>query len=95
MKTTETVNTEATTRVEGTARGELDVKRCYLPGLTIRSQCSQCPKCGAAYAADLSDQYLSYPKVGEPEGWGCYCSKDDCGHEWEVMLRLDVTLSPA
>jgi hypothetical protein len=77
-------------RVEGTATGELDVKRCYLPGVVLRSQC---PKCSADYAEDMAHHYLSYPKVGKPEAYGCYCRNEACGHEWEVMLRLDVTLS--
>ena len=80
----------ATSRVEGVMSGDLDVKRFYLPGVVIHSQC---PKCGAEYARDMADSYLSYPTAGEPFAYGCYCAREGCEHEWEMMMRIDVTLS--
>lgn len=73
---------------DGTADGfEIEVKRFYLP-FTIHSCC---PACGLADECDLqAEQYLSYPAIGTPESVGFYCS--ECDHEWEVNVKLGITL---
>jgi hypothetical protein len=80
-------------RVKGKARGQLDVKRFYLPGVTISDDC---PKCRREVAYPLStgnDRYLSYPIVGEPSDFHFYCH--ECGAEWTVRLLLTISLKPA
>jgi hypothetical protein len=76
-------------QVQGTVKPgiELEIKRCYLPGVSLEGTC---PKCGAPYARDCEDDYLSYPTVNEPFKETCYCAK--CQHEWKVTLRLTITL---
>lgn len=75
--------------VTGVAKGEIEEKRLYLPGLQLEATC---PKCHAAYVRDFGDDYLSYPKVGEPEDLTLYCRNRDCDHEWKVRAQLDVTM---
>lgn len=76
--------------IEGTCQGgELD-KRTYLPGVVIKSKC---PECDAPYVKDLENNYLSYPKVGQPYKLTGYCGQ--CDHEWplgEVVLNLTITM---
>mgnify|MGYP003543043356 FL=1 len=63
-------------------------KRTRLPGVTLRGVC---PKCGAAFARDMGDHHLSYPKVGEPIEITAYCG--ECEHEWRLgalVVRLTV-----
>ena len=78
--------------IEGECNGaELD-KRPYLPGIVIKSKC---PKCGEPYEKDMSDDYLSYPRVGTPYELNAYCRNDDCGHEWplgSVVVNLTLTV---
>lgn len=74
---------------------ELEVKRFYVPGHVLKTKC---PKCGSKYERDFGDEYLSYPTAGVTfsEHLCCYAQKDDgsyCEHEWEVDLRLDITLT--
>lgn len=78
--------------VEGSLAGrlELGVRRFYMPGVTVRSRC---PKCSRAWRRKMSEDYFPYPTAGEPFPLRCYCRDGSCGHEWNVMLRLDVTLS--
>lgn len=73
--------------VTGVAKGEIEEKRLYLPGLQLEATC---PVCGAPYSRDFGDDYLSYPKVGEPEDLTLYCRV--CDHEWKIRAQLDVTL---
>lgn len=82
--------TDPTLVIEGDCKGaELD-KSTYLPGIVIKSKC---PNCGAPYTQDMSDNYLSHPKVGEPYELHGYCNS--CDHEWplgSVVLNLTVTV---
>ena len=67
-------------------------KRTYLPGIVIKSKC---PQCGEPYRKDMSDNYLSYPKVGEPYELHGYCRNESCGHEWflgSVVVGLTLTV---
>lgn len=73
--------------VTGAAKGEIEEKRLYLPGLQLQATC---PECRAAYSRDFGDDYLSYPKVGEPEDLTLYCR--ECDHEWKIRVQLDVTM---
>ena len=74
-------------KVTGKPEGELDIKRCYLPGVVLEGPC---PKCGEPVVKDFEEDYLSYPNVNEPVEATCFCG--ECGHKWTVTLRLNVTL---
>lgn len=78
--------------IEGECKGaELD-KRTYLPGIVIKSKC---PECGAPYEMDLSDRYLSYPKVGKPYELTAYCGEGECNYEWSLgSVVVGLTLTP-
>lgn len=75
-------------RVEGTCNGIIDVKRFGLPGVTI---IDECPNCKAKVEDDLGDRYLTYPPAGKWFTYGLYCQ--ECEHEWEFEIKLDITLS--
>jgi hypothetical protein len=68
---------------------ELSVKRCYIPCVLTDA----CPQCGAEVQRDLSDDYLSYPNLGEPVDVHFYHSADDHEAEWrrQVVLEFSVT----
>ena len=80
------------TRVEGIPHkgDELDCKRFRIPGVRIESDC---PNCGVERTVDLTEHYLSYPKLGVPENFDLYC--DECDHEWSVPLVLEISLKVA
>lgn len=73
--------------------GNIDIegiKRCYVD-LKLKHTC----KCGAELITDLSDNYLSYPEVGEETTVYFYC--DACEEEPEVKFLVEaatVTLKP-
>lgn len=74
---------------------DLEVKRFYVPGYKVRSTC---PKCGGACVFDCGENYFSYPPIGKPFTETLYCNAtlEDggmCEHEFDVELRLDITLS--
>ena len=58
----------------------------YVPGVKLEGVC---PKCCAEYTRDFKDAYLSYP-LNVPEEVPCCCNL--CGHEWIVLVRLNVSL---
>lgn len=62
-------------------------KRCYMP-VVLRGEC---PNCHGEYSRDFDDTYLTEPPCGVPFGETMWCPR--CEHEWDVTLRLDVTLS--
>lgn len=64
---------------------DLDVKRFHVP-YELR-QC--CPSCGRVVRYNLLAEYLSYPTVGKPFEFGMYCG--DCGHEWNITVKLTMT----
>lgn len=66
---------------------DLDVKRFYIPGYKLEGPC---PKCQAPYERDFNEQYLSYPQANAPTEVTLYCGS--CEHEWEVTMRLNITL---
>ena len=74
-----------------TVGAELDIKRFYLPGISI---VSRCPKCNKEYSKDFSDtkdgHYLSFPNVNVPMEYFMYC--DECDHDWPVMVTLKIEL---
>lgn len=83
-------------RIEGSCKGaEIDVKRFYVPGVTIHTEC---PKCGSQKQLDLGDDYLSHPVAGSPERVGFYCESETegpekyCNTEWDVKVILDITV---
>lgn len=75
---------------------ELEIKRCYLPGVRLSSLC---PHCGEEITKDLGDEYLSYPKVGEVikmPFYHEYNNEDEwADHEWFESIVLDLTVRPA
>lgn len=64
----------------------IDVKRMYVPS-TLKTKC---PACGEELVQDFSREYLSSPPVNKPFQHGLYCC--DCDHEFEVTLKLVMTL---
>jgi len=67
---------------------EVDVKRFYLPGVSLEGKC---PKCDGTVVEDFSrENYLSYPMANEVFEHGLYC--EHCAHEWTVKLRLVLKL---
>jgi hypothetical protein len=80
---------------EGVESIEL-AKRTYIPGVVLRSRC---PKCGAPWERDLSNDYLSYPETGRAERINAYCSAEpngeECGEEWVAgYVRVEITVDP-
>lgn len=75
--------------ISGELTGEVDCKRFYLTGLTVRYAC---PACGATTTEPV--RYLSYPRMNEPFEWGAYCTT--CEHEWQerAVLRVALELAP-
>jgi hypothetical protein len=69
----------------------LDVKRLYLP-FFIKAIC---PKCGVPVEHALDDRYLSYPPINQPFVYSFSHDIDDGDdwHEWDVTIRLDVTVT--
>ena len=67
-----------------------EVKRFYLPGVTIETTC---PACGAVRQAFERHDYLSYPIANEPFEYWCSCG--ECDHEWTEMVILKITLERA
>ena len=81
--------------VEGVSTILPEEKRCYLPGIILKSNC---PKCGEDFERDLSGDYLSYGNLNVQ--W--YCEYEDenedwvgCGTSWETPLRCEIHLFPA
>jgi hypothetical protein len=76
-------------KIEGEAKGPLDVKRFYIPGVKLVGPCG---KCGKELVTDFGDgNYLSYPSVGEIIRIGLCCF--DCGWEGEVGATLNISLT--
>lgn len=67
----------------------LDVKKLFLKGLILEDEC---PLCKSKVENDFGEDrgYLCYPTPGSPEPVFLYC--EDCDHEWEVKVVLDITL---
>ena len=75
-------------KIEPLVPTSIECKRLYLPfKITLT-----CPECGQNTERDLSRQdYLSYPKVGVPMDYPCYCIY--CDHEWTEKVQLTIGLS--
>jgi hypothetical protein len=75
-------------KIESLPPTSIECKRLYLPFKIILT----CPKCGQDTEIDLSRQhYLSYPEVGVPMDYDCYCIY--CDHEWTEKIQLTIGLS--
>lgn len=100
-----------TTKIIGKAKGELDVKRFYIPGVKIESKC---PKCGTKYVKDLERDYFFEPSVNQPQDFHFECEKEVpknkggircdslqgrdiylCKEEWDVPVKFDIVVSKA
>ena len=64
----------------------LEVKRLYLPYIIT----AKCPTCGDEIARHFEDDYVSYPKLGEPETVSICCY--ECDEAFDFDIELDVTL---
>lgn len=79
----------------GRATGELNIKRCYLPGMAIEATC---PECGRRVTDNLGGRYLSYPTVGEWVTHDMYCYTEgegdtpDAEHEWEIEIFICISI---
>ncbi len=67
---------------------EVDVKRFYVPGVVIECDC---PNCKKPVKHDFGSEYLSDPTANATNKVHMYCP--ECSHEWELKVRLDVTLT--
>lgn len=76
--------------IEGKAKGKLDVKRCYLPGIVMSDEC---PRCKLLVIDDLSNRPLNYPVMNEPFTYMFYCC--GCDEEWEHEVTLNISLEKA
>lgn len=68
----------------------MDAKRLYLPfKVTL-----PCPACGHKWVwSAQTGHYMSYPTFEVPQNLYGYC--EECDHEWQVWVTLDVTMTPA
>lgn len=68
----------------------VDAKRLYLPfKVTL-----PCPACGHKWVwSAQTGHYMSYPTFEVPQNLYGYC--EECDHEWQVWVTLDVTMTPA
>ncbi len=69
---------------------DLEVKRFYVPGCTLKSKC---PKCATDYERDCGDEYFSYPPINKPFEETLYCQNNDCEQEWDVTLMISLVLA--
>jgi hypothetical protein len=67
--------------------GTIDVKRFYLPGLEISRPCATC---GATLTWDDND-YVSYPKLGEPLMLYLFCYECNKGTYVEAEMNITIT----
>jgi hypothetical protein len=84
------------------SQGNIDtsgIKRCYLPGLVVESDC---PACGRTCQREYTTNYLDYPENGQEMTVYFYCGDDCPGDpefgetEWEetAVFRCSATLEP-
>lgn len=68
----------------------VDVKRLYLPFKVTMP----CPECGHEWVwSKPTGHYVAYPQLGQPKDLYGYC--EECDHEWEVWVTLEITMTPA
>lgn len=57
---------------------------------------AKCPTCGGTATLNLSDNYLSYPLVGEPTEVSLYCYDEDgcetCCTEIDVVIGFTLAV---
>ena len=67
---------------------ELQLKRCYLfAGVSL---VGKCPNCHSKFEEEIEGDCIGYPRLGEKYEYGVYC--DECGHEWEEDIIIDMTV---
>lgn len=66
---------------------ELEVKRFYMYGVTIESQC---PCCKETHTFDGEKDCLDYPPVNEEINISFYC--EDCNEEWNEKIILEINV---
>lgn len=71
-------------KIKGTLEGELSIKRLYLDGLEVKSQCPKCKK------IVKFDDHIEYPKMNSEVNVNFYCTK--CEACWEEKAYLKVEL---
>jgi len=76
-------------KIEGKAKGKIEVKRFYTPGITISDTC---PKCGKEVTHG-GEEYFSYPTLGAKEMVYFYCG--DCDEEWQDHVIIDLIVKAA
>ena len=70
----------------GHSDAELMIKRLYLP-FEVSDSCPDCPN---TVVKDLSQDYLSYPRLGQHESVCMWC--EECDAEWDVSVVLTMSL---
>ena len=79
-------------KISGTPKGEIDIKRLYLPGVQITATCP----CGKELVKDFEEDYLSYPDFDEPISVYLYCDRDGCinpAATVRVVLKVSLELA--
>lgn len=75
-------------QVHGKFKGEIEVKRFYMPGIKFTELC---PECSEPWEWDGESDYISNPVVGKPETIHAYCQ--ECEREWEGQILLEVKIT--
>lgn len=75
-------------KLTGVPKGELEIKRMYLPGVVLKGKCA----CGKHLVRDFSQDYLSYPTMNKVTKVHLYCG--DCDDDTvTIQVRLNVSLT--
>ena len=77
-----------TCKVTGTAYGEIDVKRFYIPGIKIKGKCKHC---GKKVVFDLSEHYITNPVIGGTNQEWFYC--EACDQNTELNIKIDISVT--
>ena len=74
-------------KVKGEVKGELDIKRCDLPGLKIEGNCLNC---GAKIREEWDKDAFNYPIAGEINDYYLPCHEcDTCNI---IKLQFDISV---
>jgi len=73
-------------KISGKPEGQIDIKRLYLPGVTLTAKCP----CGGDATRDFALECMYYPVMNEPFDVSVYCP--NCNKTVTVQVMLKVSL---
>lgn len=73
----------------GKPKGELDLKRCYLPGVKTTYTCPA-HDCGHTWKEDFDGDNFGYPVMNKK--MDLYCQCPECDLEWEEKVIFNVSI---